>query len=236
MSSTQLVSTITSSSAIKSSATTKLLSTPPVITTIKATTKNTKSKFRPRLNPHELSSKIGQYLSPNLFPRGAIRNPVPPSLAYSRLPPPCAELDPSPTHRIRRFKKWRDVVPELRLVLLDPKRKGIVVSLSLLSRIKLTIRSFNQISNIRITFPQHMDKGSQETCHTPRCRDPRLRSLADCRVYQDQASSTSQSSSYYPYPQQSTSRKRQLNETACTWTRKEKGTYKAKTASMGFAC
>lgn len=83
-----------------------------------------KPKLRPRLNPRELNRKISTLLSSALFHRRPDRDPVPPSLAYSRLPPPCAELDPSPKYRIRRFKKWRDQVPELRMALLDPKRRG----------------------------------------------------------------------------------------------------------------
>lgn len=68
-----------------------------------------------------LSSKL---FSPNLFPRRLPREPRPPQLAGSKLSPPAAEIDERPTARIRRFKLWSEQVGDLRVTLLDPRRRG----------------------------------------------------------------------------------------------------------------
>ncbi|KIR55976.1 hypothetical protein I315_01040 [Cryptococcus gattii Ru294] len=68
-----------------------------------------------------LSSKL---FSPYLFPRGRPREPRPPQLAGSKLPPPAAENDERPTARVRRFKLWSEQVGDLRVTLLDPTRRG----------------------------------------------------------------------------------------------------------------
>ncbi|KIR67424.1 hypothetical protein I314_01840, partial [Cryptococcus bacillisporus CA1873] len=68
-----------------------------------------------------LSSKL---FSPYLFPLRLPREPRPPQLAGSKLPPPAAEIDEGPTARVRRFKLWSEQVGDLRVTLLDPTRRG----------------------------------------------------------------------------------------------------------------
>jgi hypothetical protein len=131
-------------------------------TTYTAKSPAKRSKYRPRLHPAELSSKISKFFSPTLFPRTPNREPCPPSLAYSRLPPPCAELDPAPTRRIRRFRKWRDAVPELRLVLLDPRRRGRYDWLIRPNARAERHRSPDQVSDICPASIRRLAKGSQE--------------------------------------------------------------------------
>jgi hypothetical protein len=87
---------------------------------------------RPQLTLPELESQSYRLFSPILFPRAPDRPPRPPSLAASRLPPPCAEVDERSRWRIRRFKLWREYAPALRLAVLDPKRRGELAGLLLL--------------------------------------------------------------------------------------------------------
>jgi hypothetical protein len=68
-----------------------------------------------------LSEKL---FSANLKPLRVVGEPVQTSLASSRLAPPWAELDERPRRRVRRFRLWRDNAPDLRLAVLDPRRRG----------------------------------------------------------------------------------------------------------------
>lgn len=76
------------------------------------------------LSLSEMASLSSKLFSPNLFPRSLTREPRPPQLAGSKLPPPAAEIDERPTARVRRFKLWNEQVGDLRVTLLDPKRRG----------------------------------------------------------------------------------------------------------------
>ncbi|OXB38689.1 hypothetical protein J007_01499 [Cryptococcus neoformans] len=82
-----------------------------------------KSPSQP-LSLSEMASLSSKLFSPNLFPRRLPREPRPPQLAGSKLPPPAAEIDERSTARIRRFKLWSEQVGDLRVTLLDPRRRG----------------------------------------------------------------------------------------------------------------
>ncbi|OWZ79423.1 hypothetical protein C365_01684 [Cryptococcus neoformans Bt85] len=82
-----------------------------------------KSPSQP-LSISEMASLSSKLFSPNLFPRRLPREPRPPQLAGSKLSPPAAEIDERPTARIRRFKLWSEQVGDLRVTLLDPRRRG----------------------------------------------------------------------------------------------------------------
>ncbi|WRT66005.1 uncharacterized protein IL334_002956 [Kwoniella shivajii] len=75
------------------------------------------------LSLSEIQTNAEKLFNPNFKLPRKTRTPIPPSLSWSKLPPPAAEIDERPTARLRRFKKWKDVVPELRLVILDPKKR-----------------------------------------------------------------------------------------------------------------
>ena len=82
------------------------------------------SKDKPLMSTAELEALGTRLFTPNLKPPRMIRFPSPPSLAGSKLPPPCAETDERSTWRVRRFRLWRDNVPPLRVAVLDPRRRG----------------------------------------------------------------------------------------------------------------
>lgn len=79
----------------------------------------------PRLTLSELADKATYLFRPNLFPPRRERVPLNPLFAQrsSRLPPPAAEIDERPRIRVRRFKLFGQGVPELRICVLDPKRR-----------------------------------------------------------------------------------------------------------------
>jgi hypothetical protein len=93
---------------------------------ITAPTRSHKSS-RPRTYlPLETAiSLTAKLFNPKLKPHRPFRIPTPPSIRASQLPPPCAELDERPKRRVRRFMLWTDKVPPLRLVVLDPKKRGM---------------------------------------------------------------------------------------------------------------
>lgn len=78
----------------------------------------------PHISTHQLQATSARLFAPFIKPPRYPIRPAPPSLASSRLPPPAAEVDERPTYRVRRFRLWRDNAPELRKVVLDPKRRS----------------------------------------------------------------------------------------------------------------
>ncbi|WWC88213.1 uncharacterized protein L201_003118 [Kwoniella dendrophila CBS 6074] len=69
-------------------------------------------------------TKLSQKLfNPKFKNPRIVKQPCPPSLSWSKLPPPAAEIDERPNYRIRRFKLWKAVTPELRKVVLDPRKR-----------------------------------------------------------------------------------------------------------------
>lgn len=78
------------------------------------------------LGPYELADKATRLFAPNLSPnRRRDRTPVHPlfALRASSLAPPAAEIDERPRQRSRRFKLFNQGVPELRICVLDPRRR-----------------------------------------------------------------------------------------------------------------
>ena len=78
----------------------------------------------PRLSIRAFETTCNRIFTPYFKSPRRRTHPRPPSLAASRLPPPCAEVDERPRFRIRRFKLWRDNIPALRLIVLDPNKRG----------------------------------------------------------------------------------------------------------------
>lgn len=79
---------------------------------------------RPAYTLPQIASLRAKIFSPTFKPPRPGRIPNPPSLAGSRLPPPCAEIDERPRVRRRRFKLWKDNVVELRVAVLNPRKRG----------------------------------------------------------------------------------------------------------------
>ncbi|WWD18232.1 hypothetical protein CI109_102682 [Kwoniella shandongensis] len=74
-------------------------------------------------SPTEITDLSIKIFSPDFKPPRTVRKPTRPSLVWSRLPPPAAEIDERPRARGRRFKLWKEAVPALRVVVLDPKKR-----------------------------------------------------------------------------------------------------------------
>ena len=82
---------------------------------------------RPRLHPTTLAESVDRIFNPCLFPRLPPKPPPmypPRGIRYSRLPPPCAEVDDGPTWRRRRWRVWDEVYSPLRRVVLNPTLRG----------------------------------------------------------------------------------------------------------------
>jgi len=94
-------------------------------TTTTAPVRPTRSSKRTYLPLSDAIALTGKLFNPNLRSWRPFRVPVVPSLRASQLPPPCAELDERPKRRVRRFMLWQDKVPPLRLVVLDPRKRGM---------------------------------------------------------------------------------------------------------------
>ncbi|WVQ65284.1 uncharacterized protein L199_003460 [Kwoniella botswanensis] len=75
------------------------------------------------LSPAEISQRSLKLFNPNFKSTRTVREPTKPSLAWSKLPPPAAEIDERPTSRVRRFRLWKEVTPELRKVVLDRRKR-----------------------------------------------------------------------------------------------------------------
>ncbi|WVR05137.1 hypothetical protein IAU60_002149 [Kwoniella sp. DSM 27419] len=75
------------------------------------------------LLPSEIATLSAKLFNPSFKARRTVRQPTPPSLAWSKLPPPAAEIDERPRARVRRFRLWKDAVPGLRKVVLDPRKR-----------------------------------------------------------------------------------------------------------------
>jgi hypothetical protein len=92
--------------------------------------KSSSKSNRPRLHPTQLTELATKIFNPALFPRQPPRTPPmypPPGLCYSRLPPPCAEVDDGPTWRRRRWRVWDEVYTPLRRVVLNDHLRGMSV-------------------------------------------------------------------------------------------------------------
>ena len=72
----------------------------------------------------DLRTLAQTYFSPNLRAPRRVNELLPPSLAASSLPPPCAELDERPRWRYRRFRLWKDAVVPLRKAVIDPNKRS----------------------------------------------------------------------------------------------------------------
>ncbi|ODO07636.1 hypothetical protein L198_01217 [Cryptococcus wingfieldii CBS 7118] len=81
----------------------------------------------PALPPSKIHALSAKYFTPFFKPQRVYTDPKPPSLAWSKLPPPAAEIDERPRGRVRRFRVWGQAAPELRVVVLDPRRRGWLV-------------------------------------------------------------------------------------------------------------
>ncbi|WWD05362.1 hypothetical protein V865_003435 [Kwoniella europaea PYCC6329] len=75
------------------------------------------------ISPAEISQRSLKLFNPNFKSPRAVRQPTKPNLAWSKLPPPAAELDERPRSRVRRFRLWKEVTPELRKVVLDQRKR-----------------------------------------------------------------------------------------------------------------
>ncbi|KAK6907821.1 hypothetical protein I203_101822 [Kwoniella mangroviensis CBS 8507] len=75
------------------------------------------------LSPAEISQRSLKLFNPNFKSPRAVREPTKPSLAWSKLPPLAAEIDERPSFRVRRFRLWKEVTPELRKVVLDQRKR-----------------------------------------------------------------------------------------------------------------
>ncbi|TYJ53626.1 hypothetical protein B9479_005713 [Cryptococcus floricola] len=75
------------------------------------------------LPPSKIEALSGKYFTPFFKPQRLHTDPKPPSLAWSKLPPPAAEIDERPGGRVRRWRVWGRAAPELRVVVLDPRRR-----------------------------------------------------------------------------------------------------------------
>ncbi|OCF31858.1 hypothetical protein I316_06456 [Kwoniella heveanensis BCC8398] len=71
----------------------------------------------------QITSLSLKLFAPHFRPQRLVKDPKPPSLAWSKLPPPAAEIDERPTARSRRFRVWGEVAPGLRKVVLDPRKR-----------------------------------------------------------------------------------------------------------------
>nr|ODN74973.1 hypothetical protein L203_06586 [Cryptococcus depauperatus CBS 7841] len=78
--------------------------------------------------PSEIKSLSAKFFSTYFKPKRYVKEPQSPSLAWSKLPPPAAEIDERPSARIRRFKLWGHIAPELRVAVLDPRRRGKIAA------------------------------------------------------------------------------------------------------------
>ncbi|ODO12121.1 hypothetical protein I350_00907 [Cryptococcus amylolentus CBS 6273] len=74
--------------------------------------------------PSKIDALSAKYFSPFFKPQRLYTDPKPPSLAWSKLPPPAAEVDERPRGRVRRWRVWGQAAPELRVVVLDPRRRA----------------------------------------------------------------------------------------------------------------
>jgi hypothetical protein len=139
----------------------------PSITTTTTTTTNTTTPFRSVrtsrrrtfLSLSEAIALTGKLFNPNLKPYRPFRQPTNPSLRASQLPPPCAELDERPRRRIRRFMLWQDKVPPLRLVVLDPRKRGLS---QVLPKDELMNRSLETIQRFPDSFQSPVYKGDTD--------------------------------------------------------------------------
>ncbi|WVF71003.1 hypothetical protein IAT40_005799 [Kwoniella sp. CBS 6097] len=77
----------------------------------------------PPISPSTITSQSLKLFAPHFRPLRLVKDPKPPSLAWSRLPPPAAEIDERPSTRCRRFRLWGEVTPGLRKVVLDPRKR-----------------------------------------------------------------------------------------------------------------
>ncbi|WVQ96958.1 hypothetical protein IAU59_004067 [Kwoniella sp. CBS 9459] len=77
----------------------------------------------PPISPSQIASQSLKLFAPNFRPQRLVKDPKPPSLAWSKLPPPAAEVDERPKARSRRFRVWGQVTPGLRKVVLDPRKR-----------------------------------------------------------------------------------------------------------------
>ena len=87
---------------------------------------------RAQASLEDLCTLAQTYLNPNLRAPRRVNEPVPPSIAASKLPPPCAEVDERPKWRYRRFRLWKDAVVPLRKAVVDPTKRGRLCMLVLL--------------------------------------------------------------------------------------------------------
>ncbi|WWC60664.1 uncharacterized protein I303_103239 [Kwoniella dejecticola CBS 10117] len=76
------------------------------------------------LSPDEVTKRSKKLFSPNFKSPRRVVEPRPPSLAWSKLPPPAAEIDERLDFRVRRFKLWKEVNLELRRIVADPKKRN----------------------------------------------------------------------------------------------------------------
>ncbi|WVQ71328.1 hypothetical protein IAR50_000856 [Cryptococcus sp. DSM 104548] len=79
------------------------------------------------LPPNRIDHLSAKYFTPFFKPQRLVPAPSPPSLAWSKLPPPAAEIDERPRARVRRFRLWGQAAPELRVIALDPRRRAWLV-------------------------------------------------------------------------------------------------------------
>ncbi|ORX35490.1 hypothetical protein BD324DRAFT_682817 [Kockovaella imperatae] len=83
-----------------------------------------KTRSEPIKPLDDLGTLAQTYFTPHLRRPRLVQEPIPPSLAASRLPPPCAEVDERPRWRYRRFKRWQDAVVPLRKAVVDQNRRA----------------------------------------------------------------------------------------------------------------
>jgi len=89
----------------------------------KSTKPSKSGKAERPMSPSALQTLTQNLFNPNFRPPRFYRDPKPPTLASSRLPPPAAEIVERPRWRIRRFRMWRDAAPGLRIAVLDPRKR-----------------------------------------------------------------------------------------------------------------
>ncbi|WVW80500.1 hypothetical protein I302_102484 [Kwoniella bestiolae CBS 10118] len=136
----------------------------------------------PSLSPNDISQRSLKLFNPNFKSLRPVRQPIKPSLAWSPLPPPAAEIDERPKFRVRRFKLWKEVTPELRRVVLDQRKRFHLrryQSYAVPSALSGQRRLFPRLAQPGTATSISVDDANEWTWSTPYRIRPRLGVVAD---------------------------------------------------------